>query len=291
VIARPELKTLSLGDEAALREFLSPHEASSMFLLANAHAAGLVDRGEPLQGTYVAAIDSGRWMGVAAHFWNGMLVLQAPDPATREPLARAALLRSGRTLQGLAGPRDQLDGALSALDLRDRRASLDSREKLYDLELADLRVPEALASGRVVCRPPRASELDLLAAWRAEFSIESLGVSGGETLRAMSRAELARQHADGAVWVAVEAERPVSLSAFNARLPAVVQVGGVWTPHGLRGRGYARCVVAGSLLEARRGGAKRAVLFTDEENAPARAAYEALGFRVIGDYGLVVFSS
>ena len=285
-----ELKTLSVEDETALRDFLSPHEASSMFLLANAHAAGLVDRGQPLQGTYVAAIEEGEWIGVAAHFWNGMLVLQAPRPQTLEPVARAALLRSGRTLSGLAGPRAQVDAALSALDLEGRRASLDSREKLYDLALDDLRVPDALASGRLLCRRPRPGELDLLAEWRAEFSIESLGVTDGDDLRAVSRAELARQNADGVVWIAVDGDRPVSHTAFNARIPGVVQVGGVWTPPALRGRGYAKCAVAGSLLDARRNGAKRAVLFTAEENAPARAAYEALGFRVIGDYGLVIFS-
>src|SRR2546430_6073871 len=72
-----EVKTLSNGDEAALAAFLAPRVESSMFLLANAHAAGLVDRGEALQGTYVAAREEGRIIGVAAHFWNGMLGLQA----------------------------------------------------------------------------------------------------------------------------------------------------------------------------------------------------------------------
>ena len=284
------LKTLSLGDEAALRDFLAPHEASSLFLLSNAHAAGLVDRGQPLEGTYVAAIEEGRWVGVAAHFWNGMLALQAPDPRALEAVARAALHRSGRTLRGFAGPRSQVDEALSALGFQGRRTSLDSREKLYDLALDRLRVPDALSSGRVLCRRPRAAELELLAAWRTEFSIESLGVTDGDDLRAVSHAELARQNADGAVWIAVDGDRPVSHTAFNARIPGVVQVGGVWTPPALRGRGYAKCAVAGSLLDARRGGVERAVLFTAEENAPARAAYEALGFRVIGDYGLVIFS-
>ena len=286
-----ELKTLSIGDEARLRDFLSPHEASSMFLLANSHAAGLVDRGQVLQGTYVAAVDAGKWIGVAAHFWNGMLVLQVPDSLTLEPVARAALLRSGRVLRGLAGPRAQVDGALLAFGFEGRPTSLDSREKLYELALEDLRVPDALASGRLLSRRPRAGELELLAAWRAEFSIESLGLTDGDDLRVVSRAELARQNAEAAVWIILDGDRPVSHTAFNARLPGVVQVGGVWTPPGLRGRGYARCAVAGSLLEARRDGAKRAVLFTAEENAPARAAYEALGFRVIGDYGLVIFSS
>ena len=54
-----ELKTLSLGDEDHLRNFLAPYEASSMFLLANSRAAGLVDQGQALQGTYVAAIEAG----------------------------------------------------------------------------------------------------------------------------------------------------------------------------------------------------------------------------------------
>jgi predicted GNAT family acetyltransferase len=285
-----ELRTLSIGDEEALREFLSPLEASSMFLLANAHAVGLVDQGQPLQGTYVAAVDEGKWIGVAAHFWNGMLVLQAPDARALESVARAAILRSGRDLRGLVGPRQQVHAARRALGREEQPAIHDSREKLYELALQDLRVPDALASGRLVCRRPHAGELDLLAAWRAEFSIESLGVTDGDDLRAVSRADLLRQHAHGAVWIAVEGDRPVSHSAFNARLPAIVQVGGVYTPPELRGRGYAQCAVAGSLLEKRRTGAERAILFTEETNAPARAAYEALGFRVVGDYGLVIFS-
>jgi predicted GNAT family acetyltransferase len=288
--ARPELKTLSLGDEDALRDFLAPYETSSMFLLANSRAAGLVDQGQALQGTYVAAIERGKWGGVAAHYWNGILVLQAPDARTLESVARAAILRSGRELRGLVGPREQVFGALRALSLQERPTTHHSREKLYELSLAELRVPDALASGRVACRRPLASELDLLAAWRAEFSIESLGLSDGDDLRAESRADLVRQDAAGSVWIALEDGRPVSLSAFNARLPAIVQIGGVYTPPEWRGRGYARCAVAGSLLAMRQAGAERAVLFTEEKNAPARAAYEALGFRVVGDYGLVIFS-
>ena len=64
-------------------------------------------------------------------------------------------------------------------------------------------------------------------------------------------------------------------------------MGGVWTPPERRGRGYARAVVAASLLDARAEGVERAVLFT--ENPVARRAYEALGFRRVGEYGLVIF--
>src|SRR5204863_106038 len=58
----------------------------------------------------------------------------------------------------------------------------------------------------------------------------------------------------------------------------------------LRGRGYARSVVAGSLLAARKQGIARAVLFADPANAAARRAYLSLGFRIVGDYGLVLLA-
>ena len=283
---RPELKTLSVGDEAALEKFLEPRAVDSMFLRSNARRAGLVDRGDPFQGTYVATVEGGEVTAVAAHFWNGMLILQAPDPETREPVARAAVARSGRELKGITGPWGQVEAVRRALGFGAREASLESREDLFTLRLADLRVPDLLASGRVVCRRPRADELELAARWRLDFSIEALGRDGGLDA---ARGEIARLQDLGSQWILVEENRPVAYSAFNARLPDAVQVGGVWTPPALRARGYARAVVAGSLVEARTGGASLAVLFTGEENVSARRAYEALGFRVVGDYGLVIF--
>ena len=56
----PELRLLRPGDEAALDTFLALHADTSMFLRSNARSAGLADRGEPMQATYVAALDGGR---------------------------------------------------------------------------------------------------------------------------------------------------------------------------------------------------------------------------------------
>lgn len=285
-----ELKTLSLGDEDLLERFLAPRAESSMFLRANSRAAGLVDRGERLQGTYVASVGAGEIVSVAAHFWNGILVLQAPDPDALDAVARAAVFRSARPLAGLVGPRAQVESARRALGAEGRPASLDSREILFSLALDGLRVPESLASRRVLGRRPETAELGLVASWRGDYLVEALGLADGAELRARARTETERVHEEGVHWILLDGGRPVSYSAFNARLPDAVQVGGVWTPRELRGRGYARAVVAASLLEARDAGARRALLFTDEENRPAIAAYEALGFRPIGDYGLVMFA-
>src|SRR5438094_89407 len=105
-----------------------------------------------------------------------------------------------------------------------------------------------------------------------------------------SRADVLLQHERGADWVLISGTRPVAYSVFNAMLPEIVQIGGVWTPPEHRGRGYARSVVAGSLLAARKQGVQRAVLFADPTNAMARAAYLAIGFRIVGDYGLVLLA-
>jgi predicted GNAT family acetyltransferase len=92
----------------------------------------------------------------------------------------------------------------------------------------------------------------------------------------------------GNSWILEDGGRPVSTSSFNTRIKEVVQVGGVWTPPGLRSRGYGRGAVAASLLSEREKGVHAAILFTGEENIPAQKAYEALGFELIGDYRITL---
>ena len=80
---------------------------------------------------------------------------------------------------------------------------------------------------------------------------------------------------------------PVAMTNFNAVLPGIVQIGGVYTPPGLRGCGYARRAVALHLQDARDSGTSEAILFAA---SPAAArAYEAIGFGRIGDYRIVNF--
>jgi predicted GNAT family acetyltransferase len=76
------------------------------------------------------------------------------------------------------------------------------------------------------------------------------------------------------------------MTQFNARIPGWAQVGGVYTPPARRGRGYARAVVAASLLEVRAAGVTRAILFAAA--ADAAAAYSAIGFTTIGRFGIVL---
>jgi RimJ/RimL family protein N-acetyltransferase len=58
----------------------------------------------------------------------------------------------------------------------------------------------------------------------------------------------------------------------------------------LQGRGYARAAVAASLqLAQKERGATRSVLFTAETNLAACRTYLALGYQIVGDFGLILF--
>ena len=160
-------------------------------------------------------------------------------------------------------------------------------EWLYALDLFNLVVPEPLSAGAMTCRAPTPNERDTLVGWRLAYDIEAIGASDTPEQRTRASAYLDAQIADENVWVAVENGVPVSLSAFNAALPDMVQLGGIYTPPELRGRGFAKVAVAGSLLAARERGASRAVLFTN--NPSAVRSYVALGFVRVGDYSVVLF--
>lgn len=274
------------GDETALEAFLVQHAPSSMFLRSNLRRAGLEDRGEFYQATYAALWNDGAIVAVAAHAWNGVVVLQAPADDGR--VALAAVAASGRAVTGIVGPLRQARAARRALGLDDRPTTMNSVEDLLRLSLSALAVPTPLARGRVRCRPAEERDHALLTEWRIADAQESLGRRATPELGRACRSEIEMLGAERCLFV-LEADRLLSCCSFNATLPDKVQVGGVFTPLLLRNKGYARAVVAGALLAARAQGVREAILFTGRDNAAAQAAYRALGFERIGDYALIHF--
>jgi len=287
--AEPEVRVLVPGDEAVLEAFLMPHLASSMFLLGNVRQAGLADTGERFTGTYVAAFEGGEMVGVVAHFWNGTLMPQVPAPWTErylDLLWRAAVRASERQVKGVIGPDDQACAIKAALRFPAEIVQMDHREKLYVLDLTELIVPEALRSGEVTARHPTPADLETLVRWGIGYGLESIAAENTPDYRASVRASQRRIIADRTAWVLEAHGVPVAMTGFNAILTEVVQVGGVYTPPESRSRGYARCAVAASLLDAQETGATRAILFTGEQNIAAQKAYTALGFRQVGHFRL-----
>ena len=283
-------RTLTTGEEALVEAFLAGTPETTLFLRSNLARAGLAGDGRPFSGVYAGAFDDGVLAGIAAHFWNDNVVL-APGPHA-ENLARVAVAVTGRRVAGILGPHAEVVRARSALDLDGAPTRSSSKEILYSLALDELCVPPALAAGDVVVRLPEPDELDALLSWRMQYCAETARTPDTPETRAGQRRYLTyqgKQH-HFVVTRGVGGER-LAYSAFNATVADLVQIGGVWTPPALRGHGYARCAVAGSLQHARNRGVRAAILFTDEKNVAAQRSYVAVGFRPIGDYGIVFFAN
>ncbi|HXU67826.1 MAG TPA: GNAT family N-acetyltransferase [Polyangia bacterium] len=287
---------LGPDDEPALERFLAAHADSSMFLRFNAKSAGLVDRGGLFEGTYAALRDGrGEIVAVAAHYWSGNLMVQgrldAIGAVARAAIAHTAVTQPGRDVRGFHGPHALVVAARDALGLGARATRLATHDDLFALALADLRVPALLAHGRVVCRHLVPADADVVTHWGEAYRVETLGAAPTPVTPEDIEEERRAIAGDAAGrWGLVDGERLVAVMRFTAALPDCVQVGGVYTPPALRGRGYARAVVAGALVEARAAGATRSILFTERSNHSARAAYQSLGYAIVGDYSIVLFA-
>ncbi|MFO0650021.1 MAG: GNAT family N-acetyltransferase [Polyangiales bacterium] len=273
-------------DAAHIEAFLSGYQASSMFLRSNLRRAGVTDRGQPHGGTWVGLGDPIE--SVAFHGWNGIVIAQCPTRV--EDAVREVVARSGRAVTGLLGPWAQVESARAALGMLERPTRVCSREVLFSLRLDALTLPEALVAGRVTVRRATARDHATLAAWRRDYEVEMTAATPGPELDEKASRSIAGLLDDGAIFVAEEGDAPVAMSTFNARLPDVVQIGGVWTPRDLRSRGRARSCVAGSLRLARGEGVASSILFTGASNAAAQRAYRAIGFEAVGDYGVLLFA-
>lgn len=252
----------------------------AMFPLTNLRAHGLGAGGfasDHRHATRFWFVDDA---SIVALTQEGMLMALV-DPSC--DLAELPTALAGMTLTGAVGPAQSIRPILRALNVDATPARLDEDEPGFALDLADLRCPDLPGA---TLAPAAAAPLDLLIRWRAASMVETQGMppdeapaKAAEHLTAWLRADSHR--------VLLHQGQPVALTGFNAILPEIVQVGGVYTPPERRNRGYARTAVALHLAEARAAGTTRAVLFAA---TPAAArAYRAIGFQPKEAFSLVLF--
>ncbi|SDZ18680.1 Acetyltransferase (GNAT) domain-containing protein [Jannaschia faecimaris] len=245
----------------------------AMFPLANLDEHGLGGDHPHALRLWADAPDPSNVLAVTN---GGMALPVLPDPAA---IPHAATILGDKPLIGFAGPTDMVRPLIDALDLNDAPTTLNTDEPHFLMDLADLTCPDG--PGHLV---PVSADRDRAQAWRQAY-LEEVG-HGTASLDAVT-AEV-----DG--WIAADSHRllliddaPVALTGFNAALPDIVQVGGVYTPPDARGRGVARRAVGLHLAQAHADGVKSATMFAASKAAVA--AYLALGFQQIGHFTWVFF--
>ncbi|MFQ1699421.1 GNAT family N-acetyltransferase [Loktanella agnita] len=267
------------ADRAAIEAFLRAHVAISMFPLSNLARHGMAG-GHGRAVRFWVKWQAGALTDVLMLTEGGLVFPCCPTA----PWGDVRVVLSGRAIAGVLGDQRQVRPLRDALGLGNA-AGLDVVEPHYHLPLADLRLPDCAGYDLV---PISQAQRALATAWREAYIRETLPMPGEDPAQ-KALDDVTQFIAADTHRLLLQAGVPVAMTGFNARVPAAVQVGGVYTPPDLRGQGHARRAVGLHLQEARQKGAHEAILFA--ANAPAARAYEALGFGHIGEFAVVIYQT
>ncbi|WP_150238902.1 GNAT family N-acetyltransferase [Nocardiopsis quinghaiensis] len=139
-------------------------------------------------------------------------------------------------------------------------------------------------------RRVRLSEINTLVPACVAMFTEEVGVppdsgDGGTLYRARVE-ELVRT---GRAFARIENGRVVFKAEIGAVTQHACQVQGVWVHPDLRGRGHSTAGMAAVVNYALAEIAPRVTLYVNDFNTPARAAYQKVGFRQVGEVMSVLF--
>jgi hypothetical protein len=270
------MRRAGIADRPRIEAFLRIRAVTSMFPLSNLARHGMDgDHGRSM--SFWVAEDAQGITDIIAQTREG-LVMPSCDTAPWEDAASAL---HGREAIGVIGAREQSRPLIAALGLADAEAELDEDEPHFALTLADLVVPDG--PGDLV--PMFSVDRALMVDWRRRYCEEVLGAPA-VTSRQRAEADIAGYLEADSHRVLVGPDGPICAIGFNAATPDIVQIGGVYTPKELRGRGTpavrSRCTLP------RRGRRASRPPRSSHPGASAVAAYEAIGFRRIGDWTIFI---
>ncbi|XDA97351.1 GNAT family N-acetyltransferase [Sulfitobacter sp. LCG007] len=275
------LRVAAGQDIPAMQTFLGRHADSSMFLRSNLSRHGIGDTEHPDGTTFWIHETADRLDGVLGVTNGGYLMAQAPDAPASVWKDWASALGPG-TIRGMTGEDGQVLCALEALRLPADFFSINHAEPLYSLEL------DRLADSRDVVRPPTVDDRTVLTGWYTSLMLETGLVRDPDRARAEAETRAQAAETDG-TRLLIEDGVPVATVSLNAQVADMVQVGGVFVPASHRNRGLGRRVTAARLVESRALGARKAVLFSN--NDAASRGYEAIGFDLVGAYRVAMLKA
>lgn len=250
------------------RAFLERRPELAMFPLSNLRRFGL--DGPAPYAPRMWLSDS----GVLTITRNGTVM---PNCAPED----AASVLAGAHVLGVIGPQELCRPLIDMLCLNESALELDEDEPQFALDLNRLQVPDG--RGRLV--PLQQATKTEMITWRAAYCVETLGRDDAAAEQA-GRQDYERYVQEDTHRVLMDNDMPLAMTGFNAQLPQIVQIGGVYTPPKLRSAGLARRAVALHLQQAQAAGVQHATLFA--HGAAAQKAYKAIGFEQIGSWTILM---
>lgn len=207
----------------------------------------------------------------------GGTALEAREPDAFDPLARCAA-RLQPAPRHIVGYEEVTERFWRAFRPWAGPVRWCRREPLYRIDRPRLEAG-AGAAGAAVLRPALETEVEVIVANSAQQHVEDLDDDRYGADPTGFRLRHAAEVREGRWWVLAERGQIRFQVHRGPENDVAVQIGGVFTPRELRGRGYATrgvAAFAARLLEER----PSVTLFCGEDNAAARRVYERVGFEV-----------
>ena len=227
--------------------------------------------GEP----YLAVVERGDTVVAAAIQTPPfrLVLSEVDDPAAIEAIVEDVL---DRALPGVTGPAEQTAAFAQAWNARGGpTATLHMSERIY--RLSTVRPQRLVAGGyRMATATDRALAID----WTEGFMRDAFGDVDPDEVAADVDRWLARRGRTLYLW---EDGEPLSLCGVGGETPNGIRIGPVYTPPALRGRGFARALVAAVSQAELDAGRRFCFLFTDLTNATANHIYQAIGYEPVRD--------
>jgi uncharacterized protein len=163
---------------------------------------------------------------------------------------------------------------------------LNLAERVYKLRAVR---PIRGVSGEV--HPAQKEDRDLLIEWFMAFTAEALDGMSREDAEKGVDFRLERDPNLGGLRLWWDDGKPVSFDGYGGPTPNGIRIGPVYTPPGLRGRGYASACVAATSQEMLDSGRTFCFLFTDLSNPTSNRIYQAIGYEPVADVDEYRFGS
>ena len=274
------VRVLDDRDLAAVLDVLNRDPVANVFVQSRVEAVGL----QPwrLGAEMWGHSQDGRLTGLC--YAGANLVPVAAEGGALRAFAERAR-RQGRRCSSIVGPAEMVGPLWEQLE-PSWGAARDVRP-CQPLLVAD-REPDVPPDPGV--RRVRPDELDVLLPASIAMFTEEVGVSpvaadGGNLYRARVAELLHAQRS----FARIDDGEVVFKAEVGAVTAAACQIQGVWVAPALRGRGLSVAGMAAVVVACLREIAPAVSLYVNDFNAPARRAYERVGFRQVGTFMSVLF--
>jgi ribosomal protein S18 acetylase RimI-like enzyme len=254
--------------------FLAPHESHALFLLGN-----LLN---PMQPSYLYKCIEGDTITGVCGFYPTFRSCNLFSTSAEASKALAKHVFAHHDPLSILGMASIVKPAYTALLSSGKIAAGSPEYLFFELDLERDFIPHVQSKG--IIRSIKEEDLEAVAHLHRYLH----GISQDLTIR---DDELAQARAYPILFGLEVDGRLVAIAATNGMALTTFQILGVVTDPACRNQGFAKAVCSHLISFMKRQGAKKAVLFTQHDNAGAVKCYQDLGFRITDTYYVAQFQN